>query len=166
MCKYKTIFFISMLLLISVFTNIVLFVNLSANKQRQVTDDTDKTVSNIGCSDKFNHDDIIRNFFTSFFEYNNSTYEQRYEEIKLYVSENVYQSLTAGERPKAPKVSVVNRLLELQIFEGEKEDFIVIVKTKSIIENTESKDVSQIFKVHLQGNGIIDRLEGLGNIEM
>lgn len=173
MKKHKILCTLSLPLVLSLFANIVLTINLVHRNNDSLTDQsntkTSERFSDVSESNNEQAKICTENFFQIFYNYTNENYEERYEKIKKYISDKVFVQLTGGGKPTAPKIKISNKVADLRVFinqnnNGELDGFVVLKTTLSVDQN-ESPETSQMFQVHLvhkDNSYIIDKLESFG----
>lgn len=131
----------------------------NANTQTLLTGD--KVKSNIG------------NFIDAQFNYTNKNYVSRYEDIKKYVSTDVYNALKGAGDIAAPKTSIQNKVDNLNIYlttnSNQTVSALVNIRTIYSVNGDDSAPINQIYELELKELGkdkwIITKYTLMGNFE-
>lgn len=168
------------LLVISLFSNLVLSLNLKeeVNKKNniikefeQIQEKQEKQKELLQGSDtKLDYvngeevERIIETFFRTQYDYDNENYKERFTKIKPFVSNDVYGQLTSAGIPDVPSIKFSNVVNDIQIYITEKTDHmdsLILLDTTYSIEGFDNSVMTQIFNVKFN-NGVITSLELIG----
>lgn len=115
----------------------------------------------------------IGNFINAQFNYTNKNYVSRYEDIKKYVSTDVYNALKGAGDIGAPKTSIQNRVDNLNIYlttnSSQAVSALVNIRTIYTVNGDDSAPINQIYELELKELGkdkwIITKYTLMGNFE-
>lgn len=133
--------------------------NTNADTQTLLTGD--KIKSNIG------------SFIDAQFNYTNKNYVSRFENIKKYVSNDVYNALKGAGDIAAPKTSIQNKVDNLNIYlttnSNQTISALVNIRTIYSVNRDDSAPINQIYELELKELGkdkwIITKYTLMGNFE-
>lgn len=133
--------------------------NTNAYTQTLLTGD--KIKSNIG------------SFIDAQFNYTNKSYVSRFENIKKYVSNDVYNALKGAGDIAAPKTSIQNKVDNLNIYlttnSNQTISALVNIRTIYSVNGDDSAPINQIYELELKELGkdkwIITKYTLMGNFE-
>jgi hypothetical protein len=131
----------------------------NANTQTFLTGD--KIKSNIG------------NFIDAQFNYTNKNYVSRFEDIKKYVSTDVYNALKGAGDIAAPKTSIQNKVDNLNVYlttnSNQTVSALVNIRTIYSVNGDDSAPINQIYELELKQQGkdkwIITKYTLMGNFQ-
>ncbi|GAF66446.1 putative aldehyde dehydrogenase [Bacillus sp. TS-2] len=178
MKKNKLILIGVFILFISLFVNIALFFNLTyvdENISENVNDfeavEDELIINNTSPPGEFvsgsKANQVITDFFRIYYDYTSETYESRYENIKRYVSEEVYGQLTSAGIPSMPNIEISNEIVNLEFYLTDAEEMrgLVLLDTMYSIEGLKNPIMTQVFRIVVEndnGNYYINYLEVVG----
>lgn len=161
--KLKWIIAGIVLLVISLFANLVLSLNLSNTLKENnslATDITplesqsetvdDQVEEQLLYENEGQTEQIIESFFRVQYEYTDQNYKERFSNIKEFVNEDVYGQLTSAGTPDIPSVEFENKINDLQIYITQKDnqtDTLVLLDTSYNIEGFTNSNLTQIFNI-------------------
>lgn len=177
MIKTKLFIIISVFLFISIFANIAFGFNIKSalNKSNELEeenkaleakvvkegDDTTKNRKTSSSTDtsENNEKSIVEGFFKAQYEYDHTSYKERFSKIKKFVSDDVYGQLTAAGAPDTPAgVEFENQINDLQIFfnknKGDKNGLVLLDSTY-IVDGRTSPEMTQIYRIKVEENKIV-----------
>lgn len=133
----------------------------NTNADTQTLLSGDKIKSNIG------------SFIDAQFNYTNKNYVSRFENIRKYVSNDVYNALKGAGDIAAPKTSIQNKVDNLNIYltTNSKQTVSALVNIRTIysVNGDDSAPINQIYELELKelgkGKWIITKYTLMGNFE-
>ena len=133
----------------------------NTNSDTQTLLTGDKIKSNIG------------SFIDAQFNYTNKNYVSRFENIKKYVSNDVYNALKGAGDITAPKTSIQNKVDNLNIYlttnSNQTISALVNIRTIYSVNGDDSAPINQIYELELKELGkdkwIITKYTLMGNFE-
>ncbi|SEO06976.1 hypothetical protein SAMN04489762_3408 [Terribacillus saccharophilus] len=183
----KVVVALSIALLISLFANAALGFNVSdkgnqvedlQSKNEELTskvdhiqgslDEAEGTLINNQLETDGESRKVVEDFFQTQFDYNNASYEARFEKIKQYVDDSVYGQLTAAGIPSTPKAEFQSEVSDLNLYlstDNKVLSGLVLLETVYTIEGVENPPVTSLFQVEVKevdGKQKIVHLESLG----
>lgn len=179
----KLLIILSILFVVSIFSNIALGFNVNSKSkdydesqglvkkyekdihilERKISEFEGIIIDDNLANDK-KAKDIVKGFFTTHYEYNSATYKERFEKIKMFISDDVYGQLTAAGIPDIPNIQFENKINNMELYitaENEEISGLVLLDTVYIVDGLKSPEMSQIFRVSLKDDKITS-LEALG----
>jgi len=115
----------------------------------------------------------IGNFIDAQFNYTNKNYVSRFENIKKYVSNDVYNALKGAGDIAAPKTSIQNKVDNLNIYlttnSNQTVSALVNIRTIYSVNGDDSSPINQIYELELKELGkdkwTITKYTLMGNFE-
>ncbi|WP_121605993.1 hypothetical protein [Virgibacillus sp. Bac332] len=185
--KLKFIIPISVVFVISIFSNIALafnVVNKGSELEKINLDNTElqkelksletalnkaeSTIKNEKLTNNQDAKELVTKFFKTQYEYDSTNYKGRFKKIEKFVSEGVYGQLTTAGIPEVPNVNFENHINDMKLFLTAHNNEIVglvLLDTSYVIDGFDSPETTQIFEVKVtehEGKQKIVSLEILG----
>lgn len=185
--KLKFIIPISVVFVISIFSNIALafnVVNKGSELEKINLDNTElqkelksletalnkaeSTIQNEKLTNNQDAKELVTKFFKTQYEYDSTNYKGRFKKIEKFVSEGVYGQLTTAGIPEVPNVNFENHINDMKLFLTAHNNEIVglvLLDTSYVIDGFDSPETTQIFEVKVtehEGEQKIVSLEILG----
>ncbi|MGM0941327.1 MAG: hypothetical protein ACQEWU_10245 [Bacillota bacterium] len=185
--KLKFIIPISVVFVISIFSNIALafnVVNKGSELEKINLDNTElqkelksletalnkaeSTIQNEKLTNNQDAKELVTKFFKTQYEYDSTNYKGRFKKIEKFVSEDVYGQLTTAGIPEVPNVNFENHINDMKLFLTAHNNEIVglvLLDTSYVIDGFDSPETTQIFEVKVtehEGEQKIVSLEILG----
>jgi len=133
--------------------------------------DTNANTQTLLTGDEIKSD--VGNFIDAQFNYTNKNYVSRFENIKKYVSTDVYNGLKGAGDIAAPKTSIQNKVDDLNVYlttnSNQTVSALVNIRTIYSVNGEDSSPINQIYELELKQQGkdkwIITKYTLMGNFQ-
>ena len=151
-------------------------IKILTSNNKNLNDKVKQYDKNVNTQTLLTGDKIKRNigdFINAQFNYTNKNYVSRFEDIKKYVSNNVYNALKGADDIAAPKTSIQNKVDNLNVYlttnSNQTVSALVNIRTIYTVNGEVSSPINQIYELELKQQGkdkwIITKYTLMGNFQ-
>lgn len=151
-------------------------IKILTSNNKNLNDKVKQYDKNVNTQTLLTGDKIKRNigdFINAQFNYTNKNYVSRFEDIKKYVSNNVYNALKGADDIAAPKTSIQNKVDNLNVYlttnSNQTVSALVNIRTIYTVNGEVSSAINQIYELELKQQGkdkwIITKYTLMGNFQ-
>uniref|UniRef100_UPI003F492F8E hypothetical protein n=1 Tax=Niallia taxi TaxID=2499688 RepID=UPI003F492F8E len=183
----KVLVTMAIMLVVSIFTNIALGFNVSSeNKENEQVvnqnkdlktqvkelekglDKVEGAITDEQLAGNKEAKKTVEDFFDTHFNYNTNSYKDKFEKIKNYVNEDVYDQLMSAGMPDTPTIKFENNITKMKLYmtaQNKELTGLVVLDTIYTIDGVDSPETTQIYEVTVaeeDGKQKIVSLEVLG----